>query len=69
MNLYEAKIILDVHLYQAVGVSKETGRKRLEILRAKGVVTPLRTPTGRTLLSFHDSHALENALRPDAAAA
>ena len=64
MKLFDAKIIPDVRLYQAVGVRKETGRKLVKNLEAKGVVSPLRTPTGRTLLSFHDSSALLTALIP-----
>ena len=61
MDLGNAKIIPDVRLFGFVGVSKECGRKTLERLEAEGVVSPLRTPTGRTMLSFREAESVVSA--------
>jgi hypothetical protein len=58
MDLYDAKIVQDVRLFGAVGVSAKCGRKVLDVLESQGVVSPLRTPTGRTVLSFREAEAV-----------
>lgn len=62
MNIRQAKIVPDLRLFSALNVSREHGRKRLGELEEKGVVSPLRTPTGRTLLSFEDAEKLAKVL-------
>ena len=62
MSIREAKIIPDLRIYAIQNVSKEHGRKRLEELFAKGEIQPLRTSTGRTLLSFKDAKRLAEVL-------
>ena len=62
MNIKTAKIVPDLRLFQTANVSKESGRKRMEELAKEGAISPLRTPTGRCLLSFEDAERLANAL-------
>ncbi|MCB1685953.1 MAG: hypothetical protein KDI31_15770 [Pseudomonadales bacterium] len=62
MNIRTAKIVPDLRVYALSNVSKEHGRRRLTELQAQGIVQPLRTPTGRTLLSFEDAERLAAAL-------
>lgn len=62
MDIREAKIVPDLRVYAIRNVSKEHGRKRLTELSAQGAVQPLRTPTGRTLLSFEEAERLAAAL-------
>ena len=62
MNIKNAKIVPDLRVFQTINVSKEAGRKRMEELSSKGLIEPLRTPTGRCLLSIEDAERLANAL-------
>jgi hypothetical protein len=62
VNIREAKIVPDLRVFTARNVSLEHGRKRLRELQEQGLVDPLRTPTGRTLLSFEDAERLSAAL-------
>jgi len=62
MDIREAKIVPDLRLFEAVNVSRETGRERIRDLIALGEISPKRTPTGRCLLSFEDAERLANAL-------
>ena len=62
MNIKSEKIVPDLRLFEAVGVSHERGRKRIGELEAQGVIHPKRTPTGRCLLSLEDAERLANAL-------
>jgi hypothetical protein len=62
VKIRDAKIVSDLRIYGALNVSKEHGRKRLGELQARGEIEPLRTPTGRTLLSFKDAERLSAAL-------
>jgi ribosomal protein S25 len=62
LDIREAKIVPDLRLFTALNVSREHGRKRLRELEEQGVVDPLRTPTGRTLLSFEEAERLSAAL-------
>ena len=58
MVIRDAKIVPDLRLFQAQGVSKEWGRKVMAELVEKGEISPLKTPTGRWLLSFEDAERL-----------
>jgi hypothetical protein len=62
VEIREAKIVADLRVYAARHVSKDHGRRRLAELEAQNVIQPLRTPTGRTLLSFADAERLAAAL-------
>jgi hypothetical protein len=62
MEIREAKIVPDLRVYAVHNVSKEHGRRRLMALQAEGVIQPLKTPTGRTLLSFEEAERLASAL-------
>ena len=62
MDIKNAKIVPDLRVFQAINVSKETGRKRMEELQSIGVIAPLRTPTGRCLLSYDDVERLAREL-------
>lgn len=62
MNIRQAKIVPDLRVFAAANVSKERGRRRLSELQQEGLVQPLRTPTGRTLLSFEEAERLVAAL-------
>ena len=62
MDIQKAKIVSDLRLYEVRAVSRELGRKRLRELEGRGVINPLRTPTGRTLLSFEETELLSAAL-------
>ena len=60
MEIRDAKIVPDLRLFQAQGVSKEWGRKVMAELIEKGEISPLKTPTGRCLLSLADTERLAN---------
>ena len=58
MQIREAKIVPDLRVFQVQGISKEWGRKVMAELADKGEINPLKTPTGRCLLSFEDAERL-----------
>jgi hypothetical protein len=62
LDIRTAKIVPDLRVYAVRNVSKEHGRRRLAELQEKAIVQPLRTPTGRTLLSFEEAERLAAAL-------
>ena len=62
MSIRKAKIVPDLRVFEARGVSREHGRKRLLQLEQDGVIAPERTPTGRCRLSFEDAERLAEAL-------
>lgn len=62
MNIKNAKIVPDLRIFQTANVSKEHGRKRMQELEKRGVISPLRTPTGRYLLSLEDAERLAHEL-------
>ena len=62
MDIKTEKIVSDLRIYEAAKISKEHGRGCLKDLKAKGVIAPLHTPTGRCLLSIEDAELLANAL-------
>ena len=62
MQIREAKIVPDLRVFHAQGVSKEYGRKVMRELESKGVIDPHTTQTGRCLLSFEDAERLASAL-------
>ncbi len=62
MDIKSAKIVPDLRVFQTINVSKEAGRKRMEELRTMGIIDPIRTPTGRCLLSMEDAERLANSL-------
>jgi hypothetical protein len=55
-------MIADLRIYEVRRVSREHGRACLKELETAGRVSPQRTPTGRTYLSFDDAKALADAL-------
>ena len=61
MDLYDAKIVQDVKLFGAFGISVKCGRKAVETLESQGLVSPLRTPTGRTVLSPREAETVMNS--------
>ena len=62
VEIRDAKIVPDLRLFQAQGISKEWGRKVMAELVEKGEISPLMTPTGRCLLSFTDAERLAHEL-------
>ena len=62
MDISKKQIISDLRVYEAVNVSKDHGRGCLKSLEVRGVIKPLRTPTGRCLLSVADAELLANEL-------
>lgn len=62
MDIYGAKIVQDTNLYRALGISEKCGRKAVKALEDDGLVVPMRTLTGRTVLSFREAEAVMNSL-------
>ena len=62
MNIQTKKIIPDLRVFEAADVSRDYGRSRLRDLETKGTIKPLKTPTGRCLLSINDAKVLVDAL-------
>ena len=62
MDISKKQIISDLRIYEAASVSKDHGRACLKVLEVRGVVNPLRTPTGRCLLSVADAELLAENL-------
>ena len=60
MEIATKKIISDLRVYEAASVSKDHGRGCLKSLEVRGMIMPLRTPTGRCLLSVEDAELLAN---------
>ena len=58
MQIRNAKIVPDLRVFQAQGVSKEFGRKVMKELAARGEIRPHTTQTGRSLLNFDDAERL-----------
>ena len=54
MDLMELKVIADSKLWPVLGVGRDKGRRDLKKLEAQGLVSPRRTLTGRSELSFRD---------------
>ena len=62
MDISDVKIVQDTNLFGAYGVSVKWGRKVVKDLESEGLVSPLRTPTGRRILSFREAEAVMNSL-------
>jgi hypothetical protein len=62
MSLRQEKLITDLRVFSVKNVSRDHGRKRLKELQEQRLIDPLRTPTGRTLLSFDEAERLAAAL-------
>ena len=62
MNIMNAKIVPDLRVFEVMRVSRDHGRKRLKALITKGEIEPLKTPTGRFLLSFEEAKTLARKL-------
>ena len=62
MDIREAKIIADIRVFETANVSRDHGRERLRDLVAEKKISPIRTPTGRCLMSFSEAEILANAL-------
>ncbi len=60
-DLMTQPVICDLRVYEVKKVHRDTGRKRLEQLEANGIINPMRTPTGRTLLSIDDAERLADS--------
>ena len=58
MELLDAKIIACTKVWPTLGVGRDKGRRDLKKLEAEGLVSPKRTPTGRSDLSYRDLFAL-----------
>ena len=61
-NIRTLKIVPDLRVFEAVRVSRDLGRRRIKDLTDQGRIEPLRTPTGRCLLSFEEVETLADAL-------
>ena len=61
MNIQDAKIVSDTRLFNALGISVKRGRRTVDALEDQGAVCPLRTPTGRTVLSVREVEAVMKA--------
>ena len=61
-NIRTLKIVPDLRVFEAVRVSRDLGRRRIKDLTEIGLIDPLKTPTGRCLLSFEEAETLANAL-------
>lgn len=62
MDISKKQIISDLRVYEVASVSRDYGRACLKSLEDRGVVNPLRTPTGRCLLSAADAERLAENL-------
>ncbi len=62
MDISDVKIVPDTNLFGAVGVSVKWGRKIVKDLESEGLVSPLRTPTGRRILSFREAETVMNSV-------
>ncbi len=62
MDISDVKIVQDTNLFGAVGVSLKWGRKVVKDLESAGLVSPLRTPTGRRILSFREAEIVMNSV-------
>ena len=62
MEFSKQPMISDLRVYEVRRVSREHGRACLRAMEIAGRVSPPRTPTGRTYLSFDDAKALAEAL-------
>ena len=62
MAIRDVKIVPDLRLFQAQGVTKEWGRKVMAELVEEGEINPLKTGTGRCLLSFKEAERLATEL-------
>jgi hypothetical protein len=56
-------LVPDILIYRATLVSQERGQRELRLLTQQGKIRPVRTPTGRTLLSIHDAKRIFESLR------
>ena len=61
-NIRAMKIVPDLRVVEAVRVSRDRGRRRIKDLTDQGLIEPLRTPTGRCLLSFEEAETLAREL-------
>ena len=61
MDISDVKIVQDTNLFGACGVSVKCGRKAVKALESEGLVSPLRTPTGRRILSFREAEVVMNS--------
>ncbi len=62
MDISDVKIVQDTTLFGAYGVSVRCGRKVVKDLESEGLVSPLRTPTGRRILSFREAETVMNSV-------
>ena len=62
MTIHDSKIVPDVQVYRVRGVSNDYGRKVMLDLESRGEISPERTSTGRSRLSFEDAERLALAL-------
>ncbi len=62
MNIRIIPIVSDLRIIEAAHVSRERGRSRIKEMERQGLIKPLRTPTGRTLLSFEDAEIVAEEL-------
>lgn len=62
MSFDELPVIPDGNLYRAAMVSRDCGEREMQRLAAAGAIQPVRTPTGRTLLTPADGRRVFESL-------
>ena len=62
MNFDELPTIPAGHLFRAAMVSEPRGERAIRELTAAGAIKPMRTPTGRVLLSPADGRRVFDAI-------
>jgi hypothetical protein len=62
MNFESIPMILSGNLYRAAHVSATRGDRKLKELAACGAIQPVKTPTGRTLLTPADGRRVYEAI-------
>lgn len=62
MDIGKKEIVPDLRVYEAASVCKDHGRTRMKELESRGAIKPLRTPTGRCLLTVEDAVLLAKEL-------
>jgi hypothetical protein len=62
MSFDELPVIPDGNVYRVAMVSRDCGEREMHRLAAIGEIQPVRTPTGRTLLTPADGRRLFESL-------
>lgn len=62
MDIKAIPLVNPLRVYEARHVSRERGRKILRELEEGGEISPVKTSTGRVLLTFRDTEIVAAAL-------